>query len=68
MEACAVIPPEWRPSEHFIATCARCGGEVLKRNAIALYRKKGGMPSKLLLHFCPECYCNFLDDYGIGES
>ena len=67
LEANEKIPQEWRPAERFIATCARCGAEVLKRNATAIYHLRGGQPMSLLMHFCPRCYSNFLDDYGIGE-
>lgn len=61
------IPPEWRPAERYITTCARCGCEMLKSNGIALYRQRKGSTMQLLLHFCVACYTNFLDDYGIGE-
>ena len=61
------IPPEWRPAERHIAVCARCGCEILKANAVALYKLRKGTTMSLLLHFCQKCYYNFLDDYGIGE-
>ena len=61
------IPQEWRPAERYIARCARCGAEVLKRNATAIYRLRSGQPMRQLMYFCPQCYSNFLDDYGIGE-
>lgn len=61
------IPQEWRPAERYIATCARCGCEVLKVNAVAIYRLRKGATMQKLLHFCGRCYCNFLDDYGISE-
>lgn len=61
------IPPEWRPDEHYIAVCGRCGNECLKRNMVAIYhlRKKSSM--KILMHLCQRCYANFLDDYWIGD-
>ena len=67
VEAGARIPPEWRPAEKYIATCARCGREVLKANAVALYRKRPRGNAALLMHLCEICWCNFLDDYGMGE-
>lgn len=67
VEAQSVIPPEWRPDERYIATCGRCGAEVLKKNAVAIYRLRKGTTMSVLLHFCERCYYNFLDDYGIGE-
>lgn len=63
----SVIPQEWRPAERFITTCARCGSEVLKKNAVALYRLRKGTTMSVLLYFCNRCYYNFLDDYGISE-
>ena len=63
-----LIPPEWRPSEKYITICARCGKEILKRNAPALYVKKSSYaPLRVLLHFCETCYYNFLEDYEIPE-
>lgn len=66
-EAFETIPQEWRPDERFITRCARCGMELLKKNAIAIYRLRRGENMSILMHFCPKCYSNFLDDYGIGE-
>ena len=67
MEPFEVIPPEWRPDNRYITRCARCGAEVLKRNAVALYTLKRGQSMRLLMHLCPTCYANHLDDYGMGE-
>lgn len=67
IEAGERIPREWRPAERYIARCARCGAEVLKVNAVALYRLRKGATMSVLMHLCPTCYNNFLDDYGIGE-
>lgn len=61
------IPPDWRPDNYFIAVCGRCGNELLKRNAVAIYRLRKKTSMKILMHLCPRCYANFLDDYGIGE-
>ena len=61
------IPQEWSPAERYITQCVRCGAEILKKNAVAIYRLRRGQTMSLLTHFCPNCYNNFLDDYGIGE-
>lgn len=63
----ARIPPEWRRNEYFVAVCGRCGDEVAKRNAVAIYRLRKKSSMKILMHLCQRCYENFLDDYGIGE-
>lgn len=67
IEPVSTIPQEWRPAERSIAVCGRCGGEVLKRNAVALYCLRRGQTMRVLMHLCPQCYLNFLDEYGIGE-
>ena len=67
VEAMEKIPDEWRPNERYITHCARCGAEILKRNAVAIYRLRRCGSMALLMHFCSNCYNNFLDDYGIGE-
>lgn len=68
IEAGSRIPQEYRPAESQIAVCARCGGEILKRNGVAIYVKHGSIAQvKVLLHFCRSCYANFLEDYGVGE-
>lgn len=67
IEVNSVIPSEWRPSERYIAKCARCGSEILKKNSVALYRQRKGCTMSILLYFCQQCYVNFLDDYGISE-
>ena len=61
------IPDEWRPAERSIAICARCGNEVIKKNGFRIYTARGNNSSKLLMHFCPRCYANFLDDYGVSD-
>lgn len=67
VEPMSKIPPEWRPAEKYIAVCARCGSEVLKQNAVAIYKKRSHENMSLLFHHCMKCHSNFLDDYGIGE-
>lgn len=67
IEAQAKIPQEWRPAERYVAVCGRCGAEILKRNAAAIYCLRHGQTMRVLMHLCPRCYAMFLDDYGIGE-
>ena len=67
VEANETIPPEWRPAERYITTCARCNAEILKKNAVTLYRTRKGQKMSVLMHLCSRCYYNFLDDYGLGE-
>lgn len=31
----------WRPDERYIATCAKCGREGLKKRMVSLYVKDG---------------------------
>lgn len=66
-EPMSKMPEEWRPGERYIARCARCGAEVLKRNAAALYVLRKGRTMRVLMHLCPRCYSNFLEDYEITE-
>ena len=66
-ESCDRIPADWRPAERYITKCGRCGCELLKANAAAIYAQRKGATMHVVLHFCSECYYSFLDDYGIGE-
>lgn len=52
--------------EKMNANCAECGRENLKKSMIAVYAKERqyGNP-KVIGHFCPECYYNFLERYGL---
>ena len=62
-----IIPQDWRPNERYIAVCAKCGRELLKKNMAQIYVKEGSVSTiKILCHFCVNCYAAFLDDVGIS--
>lgn len=53
-------------SSYYVADCAGCGRECLKKRMVAVYAKERycGNP-KVIGHFCTECYYNFLERYGL---
>lgn len=59
---------EWhRPSERYIAICAKCGTEGTKRNMVALYVKDGSYsPLRVLCHICRRCMPEVLDDLEVS--
>lgn len=57
----------WRPNERFIAICAGCSREGLKRNMHAIYIKaKGDMQVKVLCHICDRCLPQLMDKMEIS--
>lgn len=57
----------WRPSERYIAICAKCGKEGLKRNMTALYVKEGSCGlMRVLCHLCPRCMPALLDELEVS--
>lgn len=48
------------------AVCVNCGKECLKKGMIAVSAKETRYGNnKVICHFCPECYYNFLERYAI---
>ncbi|MBQ9733944.1 MAG: hypothetical protein IJV74_06895 [Clostridia bacterium] len=63
------LPFMWRPDERYIATCARCGCEGLKKRMTSFYVKRGAYSNlKILCHFCEDCYVAFLDEFSVAEG
>lgn len=58
--------PLWRVDPKYIAPCAKCGRDGLKRNMVALYIKKGAYSNlKIMCHFCPDCMVRFADELAV---
>lgn len=55
-------------NDKHIGFCADCGREALKKRMITVLVKERqyGNP-RVICHFCPECYYNFLERYAIGN-
>lgn len=45
--------------------CADCGQEKLKKHMFAIYSKEKFTNPKVIGHFCPDCYYNFLERYDL---
>lgn len=57
----------WRPSERYIAVCAKCGREGLKKNMTSFYVKDGAYaPIRILCHICPRCLPGLLDELEVS--
>ena len=57
----------WRPHERYIAICAKCGKEGLKRNMTSLYVKDGASSLvRILCHICPHCMPVLLDELEVS--
>lgn len=60
---------DWRSgiSDKYIATCAKCGREGMKKRMNALYVKKDSYsPLRILCHICPDCMPVLLDDLEVS--
>ena len=57
----------WRPHERYIAICAKCGNEGLKKNMTSLYVKDGAYAQlRILCHLCPRCLPELLDELEVS--
>lgn len=57
----------WRPNEKYIAICAKCSKEGLKKNMTSLYVKDGSYaPMRILCHICPRCLPVLLDELEVS--
>lgn len=57
----------WRLDPKYIAACAKCGRDGLKRNMVAIYIKNGAYSNlKIMCHFCPDCMTQFADELGVA--
>lgn len=57
----------WRPHERYIAICAKCGTEGLKKNMTSLYVKDGAYSQvRILCHLCPRCLPELLDELEVS--
>lgn len=53
--------------EKYIAQCAGCGKEMLKKRMVTMLIKRGYSNPKTVTHLCEDCFISFLDAYGIEE-
>lgn len=57
----------WRPHEKYIAICAKCGKEGLKRNMTSLFVKDGAVSTmRILCHICRRCFPQLLDELEVS--
>ena len=57
----------WRPHEKYIAICAKCGREGLKKNMVSLYVKDGTVSvMRILCHICHRCMPVLLDELEVS--
>ena len=57
----------WRPHEKYIAICAKCGREGLKKNMVSLYVKDGSYSvMRILCHICRRCMPVLLDELEVS--
>ena len=60
---------DWRGgiSPKYIATCAKCGREGLKKRMAQIYVKNGAYSNmRILCHICPDCMPVFLDELEVS--
>lgn len=56
----------WAIDEKYVAECARCGKEGLKRNMAAMYVKRDSYSRlKIMCHFCQNCLVSLADEMGV---
>lgn len=57
----------WRPHERYIAICAKCGKEGLKRNMTTLLVRDGVYGQvRTMCHLCRSCYLGLLDELEVS--
>ena len=50
----------------YIASCAKCGRDGLKKKMYSLYVKKDSYsPVRILCHICPDCMPKLLDELEV---
>ena len=54
--------------EKYIAPCAGCGKEMLKKNMVTVLVKRRYSNPKIITHLCEECYSRLCDDYEIENK
>lgn len=60
---------DWRNDINpiFLAVCAKCGREGMKKRMTSLYVKKDTYSSvKILCHICPDCMPVLLDELEVS--
>ena len=59
----------WRPHEKYIAICAKCSREGLKKNMVSLYVKDGAYSQlRILCHICRRCMPVLLDELEVSMA
>lgn len=57
----------WRPHERYIAICAKCGREGLKKNmSTILIKENSYRPVRTLCHLCSRCLPQLLDELEVS--
>lgn len=54
--------------ERYIALCAGCGKEMLKRRMIAVMARRGSRVPRTVAHFCEDCYAGLCDTYQFEDK
>lgn len=60
------MPDPFRPPENFVAFCANCGKEDLKRNMKTICVKEYGT-IQVFCHLCDECFEKWADSLEFNQ-
>lgn len=54
-----------RADEKYIARCAGCGREMLKKRMVTLLARQSYSNPKVVGYFCPDCYTALCERYEL---
>lgn len=57
-----------RVDEKYIARCAACGREMLKKRMVTLLARQSYANPKTIGHFCPDCFASLCGEYELKDG